>query len=85
MWKGEFRGQLSEQITSALKAASTKAEEGDGEDGCQEFRILLLDKIRFRDNSALYDIQAILAGNNIHLEARHRKSLILKNDSLNEL
>lgn len=60
MWKGEFRGELSEQMRRVLKAAYTKAEEGGGEDGCQEFRILFLDKVQFRDSSTLNDMQAIL-------------------------
>lgn len=44
----------------ALEAPSLKAEEGGGEDGYQEFRILFLDKTRFRGSSTLNDMQAIL-------------------------
>lgn len=58
--KGELRGELSEQISRALKAAPIKAEEGAGRDGYQEFRTLFLDKTRFRDSSTLDDTQAIL-------------------------
>lgn len=60
VWKGELRDELSEQMRRALKAAFIKAEEGGGEDGYKEFRMLFLDKIQFRDSSTLNDMQTVL-------------------------